>query len=218
MALEHLAIIMDGNRRWAKKRNLPLAAGHAAGLDALHKTVRLAANRGIKTLTAFSLSTENLLRPKAELEGLFILIAEACRQYTGPMRQDGVRLQTIGDLNRLPQPVQEALAEAKEATSSCDTIDLVLALGYGGRDEIMRAVAKSKGDPTAIEQHLDTSAWPDPDMLIRTSGERRLSNFLLWQMAYTELHFTDAMWPDFNEEELDRALENYNQRERRKGL
>lgn len=225
----HVAIAMDGNRRWAKKRFLPAVAGHWKGADALMRTVRAASSLGIKVLTVYSFSTENWNRSPDEVHELMHLFKVYLKRQRESMIKEGVRLGAIGDISRFPQEVQEVLQESKEATAGGDKIELVLALNYGGRDELKRAVvalvedvekgriSKNEVSESLIARYLDTAAWGDPDLLIRTSGEYRLSNFLLWQLSYAEVYFTQTLWPDFKPRDLLAAVLDYQQRSRRLG-
>jgi len=225
----HIAIIMDGNRRWARKRGMPAFFGHRAGASNLHRIVQAAANAGIKVVTVYSFSTENWNRSAAEVYGLFHIFKIYLRQKREEMIAQGVRLQAIGDLSRLPKDVLLEVEEARKATSHCCRIELVLALNYGGRDDIRRAaislledftkgkIAKEAVSEEMFASYLDTASWGDPDLFIRTSGEWRISNFLLWQLSYSEVYITDVLWPDFDERQLLLALEDYQQRERRLG-
>ncbi len=226
---EHVAIIMDGNRRWAKNRNLPPMLGHAQGAATLLKVVEAAIRFGVKVLTVYAFSTENWQRSKFEIATLMQIFKKNLLQQRGPMIEQGVRLQTIGDLKRFPRDLLEVLEESCRVTKGGDKIDLVLALNYGGRDDIRRAVLAIVDDVAAglmkkeelseekISSYLDTAKWCDPTLFIRTSGEKRLSNFLLWQLSYTEVYITDVLWPDFDERELLLALLDYQQRQRRLG-
>lgn len=226
----HVAIIMDGNRRWARKRGLPSMLGHRAGAVNLIRMVKSAADFGIKVLTVYAFSTENWKnRTSVEVDGLMHLLKNFLKQEREGMIAQGVRLQTIGDLSRFPDDVLRELEESRQATSHCSRIELVLALNYGGRDDIRRAaislledydagkIAKEEISEEIFGRYLDTSAWKDPDLFIRTSGERRISNFLLWQLSYAEVYITEVLWPDFDEKQLLLALEDYQQRERRLG-
>lgn len=225
----HVAIIMDGNRRWAKRQGLPAMMGHWKGAETLTKTVRAAAELGIKTLTVYSFSTENWGRAKEEVDALMHLFKVYLEKQRVPMMREGVRLEAIGDLQRVPPSVLKELDLSRSYTAHCKKIDLVLAINYGGRDDIRRAFVAmmedfEKGDLSKeqiseqlISQYLDTAAWPDPDILIRTSGERRQSNFLLWQLSYSEFYHADVLWPDFDEYELLRAVREVQQRQRRIG-
>jgi len=226
----HVAIIMDGNGRWAKKRNLSRIDGHRAGIDTVRRIVRLSGELGIGYLTLYTFSSENWNRPPGEVRGIMKLLAETVRKEVPELNKNRVRLRTIGDIEGLPKRSRLALVNAIELTSANDGLTLVLALNYGGRNEIVRAVRKiasrvEAGDltsdgitPEIIDASLDTAGMPDPDLLIRTSGEYRLSNYLLWQLAYTELWITDVMWPDFSESDYLDALESFARRERRFGM
>ena len=228
-APRHIAFIMDGNRRWAKQRGLPASAGHWKGANVLLETVRAAADMGVKVVTAYSFSTENWNRTEAEVQALMDLFDSYLLRQRDLMVAEGVRLNMIGDPERLPPHVRRTFEETKLATQGGERIDLVLAINYGGRDEIRRAAirlleeyqdhpfpisALTEGD---FAQRLDTSRWPDPDLLIRTSGVQRLSNFLLWQFAYSEIYVTDVLWPDFSLQELQRAVRSYHQRTKNLG-
>lgn len=225
----HIAIIMDGNRRWAKQRGLPSAAGHWKGAAVLHDTVRTAADLGVKIITAYAFSTENWGRSQEEIDSLMDLFDSYLRREKQFMIEEGVRLNIIGDLSRLPPHVFATFEETKRATQEGSRIELVLAVNYGGRDEIRRAAMRllqeyrdrpfpiSALTEEAFAQHLDTSSWPDPDLFIRTSGELRVSNFLLWQLSYSELYVTDVLWPDFSPQELLLAVRSYQQRQRNRG-
>jgi undecaprenyl diphosphate synthase len=225
----HVAIIMDGNRRWAKKCGLPYMAGHWKGADTLKKIVRAASELGIKVLTVYSFSTENWNRLPQEVEVLMEVIEAKLKLQCESMIEDGVRLDTIGNISRFPDRVKRAIEETKAATAHCNKIELILALNYGGRDDIRRAVVTItekclKGELSIadlseqlIARYLDTAKWGDPSLLIRTSGELRISNFLLWQISYAEVYVTDVLWPDFNERNLLEALLDYQNRQRRFG-
>lgn len=225
----HVAIIMDGNGRWAKQHNKPRSEGHIAGADNLRTVLTAAANMGIKVLTVYAFSTENWGRPSDEVDALMRLLAQYLISEDEQMQKDGVQLCTIGDLSRLPEDVQEYLRQIKERTKNNHRISLVLALNYSSRSELVR-VANLLADKvlsgklksgeiteTDINAELYTSVFPEPDLLIRTGGEQRISNFLLWQISYAELYFTDTYWPDFNADELQKAIAEYNNRERRFG-
>ena len=226
---KHVAIIMDGNGRWAKKRKLSRIHGHRAGIETVRRVVRLAGELGIDYITLYTFSSENWNRPPGEVMGIMKLLAKTLKNEIEELNQNHVRIKTIGDISALPRKNRDALAEAVETTSFNNGLTLVLALNYGGRDEIVRAVSKiahmihngtlkhENITPSVIESSLDTAGIPDPDLLIRTSGEYRLSNFLLWQLAYTELWITDVMWPDFSESDFCDALETFLSRERRFG-
>ncbi len=226
---QHIAIIPDGNRRWAKMHDLDNGLGHKQGGDNLLNIVKAAAEMGVKTLTFYTFSTENWLRPKDEVDCLMALLESYLMDQCSAMVQNGIRLETVGSLEALPKSVQQELANAKNATAHGKKIDLVLAVNYGARDDIVRAVKKLAADwskksiksedisETLISSYLDTHRWPDPDLLIRTSGENRISNFLLWELSYTELYFTETLWPDFSPTCLYHAVLNYQKRIRRLG-
>lgn len=225
----HLAIIMDGNGRWAKMRGEHRIIGHQNGVEAVKQTVEGAAELGISYLTLYAFSTENWNRPKDEVMGLMSLLVEAIENETPTLMKNNVRLQVIGDLGSLPEQVRAKLNGTISTTASNSGLTLVLALSYSSRWEIVNAVKNIAGEvakgellPDQIsnavfENHLTTKGIPDPELLIRTSGENRISNFLLWQIAYSELYFTELFWPDFTKEELYKALLNYQNRERRFG-
>lgn len=225
----HVAIIMDGNGRWAKQRGLPRTEGHIKGQDALRHTLRAAAEFGIEVLTVYAFSTENWNRPQEEVDALMELLVHAIHSETPELIKEGVRLETIGDTARLPERARQSLKQCLADTAACSRITLVLALSYSSRDEVVRGVQQlachvlegtiSPKDITEelVSDHLDTARLPELDLVIRTGGEQRISNFLLWQAAYAELYFTDCYWPDFGREQLLAALVDYNQRERRFG-
>ena len=217
----HVAIIMDGNGRWAKKRFLPRAAGHKAGVDAVRKTVRAAQELGLECVTLYAFSSENWKRPQQEISELTGLMKHFIRADLEEFHANNVRLRIIGDYSAFDREAVELIEGALERTSSNTGCTLVIALNYGSQDELARAAAKAaaKGaiTPEAIEAELDTADLPPLDLLIRTSGEVRLSNFLLWQAAYAELYFTDMLWPDFDKKALEVALESFAARERRYG-
>lgn len=225
----HVAIIMDGNGRWAKQRDLPRTEGHIRGQDALRTTLRAAARRGIKYLTVYTFSTENWSRPQEEVDALMSILVSAIHAETPQLIAEGVRMRAIGDLSRLPQQAQDSLAESIELTKDGQQITLILALSYSSRDEIRRASQRLAAEAAAgrlrpeeiteelISSYLDTAEYPDPDLVIRTGGEERISNYLLWQSAYSELYFSETYWPDFGQEALDEALAAYTSRERRFG-
>lgn len=225
----HVAIIMDGNGRWAKQRGLPRTEGHIRGQDALRTTLRAAARRGIKYLTVYTFSTENWSRPQEEVDALMSILVSAIHAETPQLIVEGVRMRAIGDLSRLPQQAQDSLAESIELTKDGQQITLILALSYSSRDEIRRASQRIAAEAAAghlrpeeiteelISSYLDTAEYPDPDLVIRTGGEERISNYLLWQSAYSELYFSETYWPDFGQEALDEALAAYASRERRFG-
>ena len=225
----HVAIIMDGNGRWAKQRGLPRTEGHIRGQDALRTTLRAAARRGIKYLTVYTFSTENWSRPQEEVDALMSILVSAIHAETPQLIAEGVRMRAIGDLSRLPQQAQDSLAESIELTKDGAQITLILALSYSSRDEIRRASQRLAAEAVAgrlrpeeiteelISSYLDTAEYPGPDLVIRTGGEERISNYLLWQSAYSELYFSETYWPDFGQEALDEALAAYASRERRFG-
>lgn len=225
----HVAIIMDGNGRWAKQRGLPRTEGHIRGQDALRTTLRAAARRGIKYLTVYTFSTENWSRPQEEVDALMSILVSAIHAETPQLIAEGVRMRAIGDLSRLPQQAQDSLAESIELTKDGAQITLILALSYSSRDEIRRASQRLAAETAAgrlrpeeiteelISSYLDTAEYPDPDLVIRTGGEERISNYLLWQSAYSELYFSETYWPDFGQKALDEALAAYASRERRFG-
>ena len=224
----HIAIIMDGNGRWAQKRGNQRIFGHRNAIDAVRDTVEAAAELGVEYLTMYAFSTENWKRPKMEIDALMSLLVSTINSETKTLTTNNVRLLTIGNTASLPQGVQEQLRNALETTANNTGLKLVLALSYGARWEILHAVKKLVSDvqsarldandiDQAFEKYLDTAGIPDPELLIRTSGEFRISNFLLWQIAYTELYFTETLWPDFRRENLYEAILSYQCRERRFG-
>lgn len=225
----HVAIIMDGNGRWAEERHRPRLFGHKAGVDSVRAVVEAARETGIKHLTLYAFSTENWKRPSVEVSGLMGLLKTYLKAELDNMLQNDIRLGCIGQLEKLPRDVGKILQDVIEKTSQCSGMRLNLALSYGGRSEIIHAVRKLTKDcvhgllkPEDIcEQHLSdalyTSGQPDPDLLIRTGGERRLSNFLLWQASYAELYFTDVKWPDFDKQQFQQAIEYFIGRQRRFG-
>jgi undecaprenyl diphosphate synthase len=225
----HIAIIMDGNGRWAADRNLPRIAGHRAGVDAVRRVVEDCARFKIPYLTLFAFSTENWNRPQSEVGGLMVLLDQYLKKELRTLMKNNVRLSSIGQIDDLPANVRQTLREVVEQSSVNDGLTLTLALSYSGRDDILEAVRKvaaavQRGDlnPDAIEpdtfsSFLNTDGMPDPDLLIRTSGEQRISNFLLWQIAYTEFYVTDKLWPDFESVDLLEAIETFSSRERRFG-
>ena len=226
----HIAIIMDGNGRWAKKNALRRIAGHKKGAEAVRNTVRTCREIGIQYLTLYAFSVENWRRPANEVEALMSLLEEFLISELKEMLDNNIRLATIGNINALSERVKKVLYKTLEQTSKNSGMTLNLALSYGGRDEIVEAVKKILRDNEAGEikkedmtreifsKYLYTADMPDPDLLIRTSGEYRLSNFLLWQSAYTELYFVDVLWPDFSRENLIEIIADYQSRERRFGL
>jgi undecaprenyl diphosphate synthase len=225
----HIAIIMDGNGRWAKERGLERAEGHREGVNAIRNVVEAAIEASVKTLTLYAFSTENWRRPTEEIEGLMKLMVYAITQETANLKKNGVSISSIGDKNRLPLHVREALEGCIRETAEGKNLKLVIALSYSSKWELTEATRAITGDviegklkkeditEETISQYLSTSDFPDPDLLIRTGGEQRISNFLLWQCAYAELYFTDTFWPDFGKEELFEAIIDYQGRERRFG-
>ena len=225
----HVAIIMDGNGRWASARGLPRGEGHRRGVEALRKTVRAAGEMGISYLTIFSFSAENWTRPASEIRDLMGLLRRFIRNDLAELHQNRVKVRVIGERSDLDPDIRRLLEEAEELTKDNDKLTLVVAFNYGARQEIARAAAKlaakvkaAEIDPSAITadmigQNLDAPDLPDPDLIIRTSGEQRLSNFLLWQSAYSELVFVPTYWPDFDRAALEGAIAEYHRRERRFG-
>jgi undecaprenyl diphosphate synthase len=227
---QHIAIIMDGNGRWAKQHTIGRIRGHKKGAQAVKTTVRTCREIGIQYLTLYAFSMENWGRPAQEVAALMKLLEEYLSTQTKDLHRQGIKLTTIGAIENLDPSVREKLRQAKELTANNDKMTLNLALSYGGRDEIISAVKKIiqavKEDKIKIKDinnetfgnYLHTAGMPDPDLLIRTGGEYRISNFLLWQSAYTELYFTNVLWPDFNKDDLLKAIAGYQKRERRFGL
>ena len=225
----HVAIIMDGNGRWAKARGLPRLAGHRAGVEALRQSVKTASRLGIEWLTVYAFSSENWSRPQAEVSDLLGLLKLFIRRDLAELHRSGVRVRVIGERDDLQPDIRMLLDEAESLTTGNRALNLVIAFNYGGRDEIVRAMRKIAADveagrisPASITQEtvseaLDTNGIPDPDLVIRTSGEMRLSNFLLWQAAYSELIFLPCFWPDFTPEQFEDALRQFSVRERRFG-
>ncbi|WP_454849335.1 isoprenyl transferase [Rhizobium binxianense] len=226
---EHVAIIMDGNGRWAKQRGLPRSMGHRKGVETVRETVRAAAAAGIKYLTLFAFSSENWRRPEAEVSDLLGLLKAFIRRDLAELHRENVRVRVIGDRHSLRSDILGLLLEAEETTRDNTSLTLVIAFNYGSRDEIARATASLARDveegrlraqditPALIDARLDTAGIPDPDLIIRTSGEERLSNFLLWQAAYSEFVFVPEYWPDFSREIFYSALEKFASRDRRFG-
>lgn len=226
----HVAIMMDGNRRWAKQNNLPIELGHAKGSGRLKEIVQAAVELKINTLTVYSLSTENKNRSKEEIEGLLSLFKQYLISERDDMIKNGICLHAIGDLSFFPQDIQEALKETQRVTQKGHQLNLVIAMNYGARDEIKRAVQKITQDcldkkieasnisEELISKYLDTAKFSDPNLLIRTSGEFRLSNFLLWQISYTELYILRKFWPEFEPIDLLNAVKSYQEREIRRGI
>jgi undecaprenyl diphosphate synthase len=223
----HLAIIMDGNGRWAQERMLRRIVGHQKGVETVRMIVDECSKLGIDYLTLFAFSAENWLRPKTEVKALMALLKKYIKMETPRMMQNNVRFNVIGNRDELPQDVNRSVDEALARTSANTGMVLTLALSYGARQEIVRAArflaadianGRATGDHEALfASHLYTAGMPEPDLLVRTSGEMRISNFLLWQLAYTELYFTDVNWPDFDKEQLYKAIDVYQSRERRFG-
>ncbi|MCL2571000.1 MAG: isoprenyl transferase [Defluviitaleaceae bacterium] len=229
MIPRHLAIIMDGNGRWAKKRFMPHSVGHRAGAQALRKLSEEIEKIGIKYLTVYAFSTENWSRPEAEVRELMGLMREYFQQYIDDSKKNNMRMSFIGDHSRLDPDLQQKLGILEDITKDKTGLHVVLAVNYGGRDEIVRATrklakeaAQGRLDPEKIDEDvlskmLDTSTLPDPDLIIRTGGDLRLSNFLLWQLAYAEMYVTETLWPDFTVKELEKALYSFQGRDRRFG-
>ena len=225
----HVAIIMDGNGRWAKKRGLPRTAGHAQGARGVEQILEDADHMGIRYLTVYAFSTENWSRPDSEVKALMNLLRTYMKTSLAKCARNNVRIRVIGDKSRLDSDLQASIANLEKETASNTGIGFQIAINYGSRDEIVRAVRKAAQKvkdsglnpeditEAMISDELDTAGIPDPDLLIRTGGEQRISNFLLWQTAYSELYFCDAAWPDFNKAELEKAVDAFNNRERRYG-
>ena len=222
----HIAIVMDGNGRWAKKRFMPRVIGHKHGMDALVGVVRACADRGVEYLTVFAFSSENWKRPTEEVSALMNLVLVGLSRYQEKLSEEGVRILFVGDRSHVSEKVRAALEGAEKATAGNGRITLSVAFDYGGRWDIVQAsrqaieagVSASQLDEATLSRFMAMSFAPDPDLFIRTGGEVRISNFLLWQAAYSELYFSDCLWPDFGEAELDAALADYARRERRFGL
>lgn len=225
----HIAVIMDGNGRWARERGLSRNKGHRAGADTVAMCVEQCGKLDIPWLTLYAFSSENWNRPRTEVEALMLLLHDFLKEKSADLIKKKIRLHAIGDLGRLPSRTQKLLRDTMERTAAFDHFNLVLALSYGSRMEIVKAArelareaAEGRLDPDAISEemfsdHLYTAGMPDPDLLIRTSGELRISNFLLWQNSYAEIHITDKYWPDFTKEDFMAALEDYSRRQRRFG-
>lgn len=220
----HVAIIMDGNRRWAELRRLPALAGHRAGVKSMRSTIEYLGNRGLKYLTVYGFSTENWSRDPDEVEGLFLIFAQVLNKESPELNQKNVRLRHLGRLDELPPDVQLAINSALDLTKDNTGLTLNFAVNYGGRQEILDAVNRLvKDDPpfqideSLFSRYLYTDGMPDVDLLIRTGGDLRISNFLIWQASYSEYYFTPVLWPDFTVEELEKALTVYSQRQRRFG-
>lgn len=225
----HVAIIMDGNGRWAKRQGMARMFGHRQGVETVHRITEAAAELGIEFLTLYAFSTENWNRPKEEVDALMVLLVDTIAKETPTLMKNNIRLQTIGDLSRLPQNTHEKFMECIQQTSNNTGLTLIIALSYSARWELIQAAkhiaqAVQNGillpediNEEVLSSHLTTAQVPDPDLLIRTSGELRISNFLLWQLAYSELYFTDCLWPEFTNEEFYQAIVDYQHRERRFG-
>jgi undecaprenyl diphosphate synthase len=222
---EHVAIIMDGNGRWATSRGLPRLAGHRAGTENLRRIIRASVEFGVRYLTIYAFSTENWGRPKEEIEGLLHIIEDVIDRELNELHREGVRLRHIGHLDRLPPMLQEKVLDAVEVTQHNERLVLNVAFNYGGRDEIICAIRgliadgiqPEQVDSDLVSRYLFTAGLPDPDLIIRTSGEMRVSNFLIWQGAYSEWYFTPTLWPDFDREAFHEALSDYSRRDRRYG-
>ena len=228
-APNHVAIILDGNGRWAKKRFLPRKAGHVAGSKTVEKICEDAYNMGINYLTVYAFSTENWKRPEDEVNALMKLLRQYLKDCIKRSTKNNMCVRVIGDISPLEEDMKKSIRELEEATKDNTGLHFQVALNYGSRDEMIRGIQRMAGDlksgalqaedisETVFGTYLDTSGIPDPDLMIRTSGEMRLSNFMLWQLAYTEFYFTDVLWPDFDKAELQKAIDYYNGRERRYG-
>ena len=223
----HIAIIMDGNGRWAQKRHMPRTVGHAKGAAGVRELVEFCAHKGVKYLTLFAFSTENWSRPEEEVSTLMGLFLQYLEKELKNLSQAGVRLQVIGDVTGFAQELQDRISEAVKTTAGNDGIVLTVAANYGGQWDIVQAVQRWQAEPPhadarsitqeQLAKYLSTAHMPDPDLLIRTGGEQRISNFLLWQVAYSELYFTDVLWPEFDAFQLEQALDWYRSRQRRYG-
>ena len=226
---QHVAIIMDGNGRWAKKRFMPRSYGHVQGSKVVEKVIRAAGEMGIKYLTVYAFSTENWKRPEEEVGTLMKLLNNYLDDCIKKCKKNNMRVKVLGEIHRLSPELQEKIVRLEEESKEYDGIQFTMALNYGSRDEMVRAMRKMTADvkkgviaeeeitEELFASYLDTAGMPDPDLMIRTSGEERLSNFMMWQLAYTEFYFTDILWPDFGKEELIKAVEYYNGRDRRFG-
>ena len=224
----HIAIILDGNGRWAKKRGMPRSFGHVKGCENLEDICEVAKELGVKYLTVYAFSTENWKRSKEEVDGLMKLFRNYLKKCIKISQKNNMRVKVIGDITAFDSDIQESIEKLEDFSKDFTDLHFQIALNYGSRDEITRAVNRMLEDQKAgkletpvsedtISGYLDTAGLPDPDLMIRTSGELRLSNYLLWQLAYTEFYFTDVPWPDFSKEELEKAIEQYNSRDRRYG-
>jgi undecaprenyl diphosphate synthase len=221
-ALQHIAIVMDGNGRWARQRYLPRVEGHRRGVESLRRCVRACADRGVRVLTVFAFSSENWNRPKDEVSGLMDLLTTAIAKEVGTLHDNGVKICFLGDRQRVSERVREGFEQAETLTRTNSKITLNVCFNYGGRWDIVQAAQRvaERGQAIteqALEAEISTAHVGDPDLLIRTGGEFRISNFLLWQCAYSELYFSDKLWPDFDEAALDLAIQAFAQRERRFG-
>lgn len=221
----HIAIIMDGNGRWAKRRLMPRVAGHRKGVEALRGVIRACAERGVSNLTVFAFSSENWRRPQEEVTLLMELFMRALENEVARLHENGIRFRVVGDLSGFSERIQTLIRDAEALTRNNTRLTFTVAANYGGRWDVVQAVKKLMAagmaveavDEAALAQHLSMAEMPEPDLFIRTGGEQRISNFLLWQLAYTELYFTDALWPDFDAAALDAAIASYRSRERRFG-
>ena len=218
----HIAIVMDGNGRWATRRYLPRVAGHRQGVESLRRCVKACSDRGVRVLTVFAFSSENWNRPPEEVSGLMELLAMALGREVPQLKSDGVRIHIVGDRSTLSEKMRQGLAQAEATTAHNTRLILNVCFNYGGRWDIAQAAARlaAQGEPlteASLDRAMALAHVPDPDLLIRTGGERRISNFLLWQAAYSELFFSDRLWPDFDEAALDEAIADYGRRERRFG-
>lgn len=226
---QHIAIILDGNGRWAKSKGMPRTYGHTVGAKNVETVCKAADELGVKYLTLYAFSTENWNRPQKEVDALMNLLESYLKNCIRTAKKNRMRVRIIGDLARLSEKFQEQIAELEKASAENPGLNLTIAINYGSRDEMIRGMKKMAGEikegklsteditEQRFGQYLDTADLPDPDLLIRTSGEQRLSNYLLWQLAYSEFYFTDVPWPDFHKEELEKAIEAFNHRDRRFG-
>ena len=224
----HIAIILDGNGRWAKKRGLPRTAGHAAGSETFRKIATYCKNIGVKYLTVYAFSTENWSRPEDEVKAIMKLLDKYLHEAIQTMERDNIKMKILGDVSRLSDDLKAEIAETNEISSRYEGFQANICLNYGGRDEIVKAARQYAEDRVAgkadgelseeeFSNYLYSAGMPDPDLLIRPGGEKRISNFLLWQLAYSEFYFTDVLWPDFGTDELDKAIDEFNKRDRRFG-
>ena len=222
---QHVAIIMDGNGRWAKRRMLPRVAGHRKGVEALRGVIRACGERGITHLTVFAFSSENWRRPQDEVTLLMELFLRALENEVAKLHESNIRFRVIGDVSGFSERIQALIRDAEALTRDNTLLTFTVAANYGGRWDVLQAIRKMMAegvgpeqvDEEALRRHLSLADCPEPDLFIRTGGEQRISNFLLWQLAYTELHFTDTLWPDFDASTLDHAIASYRKRERRFG-